>query len=107
MYDDRFWQNAIKTATPRCQERFISYFQWYTDAVVQQSLDRDTSYIHSIDSYFPLRRQTIGTLPSFSLIELKFNIPNHVMFHPTIQRLVDLCTDLISIGNDMYSYNAE
>jgi hypothetical protein len=29
------------------------------------------------------------------------------MEHPTIQRLTDLCTDLISIGNDLYSYNVE
>ncbi|KXX76221.1 Delta(6)-protoilludene synthase [Madurella mycetomatis] len=103
----QFWQNAIKTATPLCQKRFISYFQQYTDAVVQQSSDRDRRHIHSIESYFPLRRKTIGSVPSFALIEMHFNIPDHVIFQPTIQRLTDLCTDMISIGNDMYSYNVE
>ncbi|KAK3344528.1 terpenoid synthase [Lasiosphaeria hispida] len=103
----QFWQNGIKTVTPLCQKRFISSFQEYADAVVQQSADRDKRHIHSIDSYFPLRRKTIGSVPSFALIEMQFNIPNHVMSNPAIQQLTDLCTDMISIGNDMYSYNAE
>src|SRR5262245_36019531 len=106
-YPFRFWQNAIKTATEPCQRRFIKYFERYTDAVVQQSSDRNCGHVRDIKSYFSLRRETIGTLPSFALIELHFNIPDRVMEHPTIQRLTDLCTDMISIGNDLYSYNAE
>jgi len=103
----RFWKNAIKTGTPLFQQRFISYFERYTDAVVQQSRDRGNHCIRDIKSYFPLRRDTIGTLPSFAVIELHFNIPDHVMNHPTIQRMTDLCTDMVSIGNDLYSYNKE
>lgn len=75
--------------------------------MVQQSRDRGHHRVRDIKSYFPLRRDTIGTLPSFSLIELHFNIPDHVINHPTIQRMTDLCTDMVSIGNDLYSYNAE
>ncbi|KAK0622812.1 terpenoid synthase [Immersiella caudata] len=103
----QFWQNAIKTGTPLFQQRFISYFERYTDAVVQQSRDRGNHCIRNIKSYFPLRRDTIGTLPSFAAIELHFNIPDHVMNHPTIQRMTDLCTDMVSIGNDLYSYDKE
>ncbi|KAH8585340.1 terpenoid synthase [Bisporella sp. PMI_857] len=102
-----FWQNAIKTASESCQRRFVASFQRYTDAVVQQSLDRTHSHIRDINSYFLLRRETIGTLPSFALIELHYNIPDHVMKHPTIEYLTELCTDMISIGNDLYSYNTE
>ncbi|KAK1834411.1 terpenoid synthase [Podospora conica] len=103
----QFWQNAIRTATPLCQKRFISYFERYTDAVVQQSRDRGHHRVRDIQSYFILRRDTIGTLPSFALIELHMNIPDHVMNHPSVQRMTDLCTDMVSIGNDLYSYNAE
>ncbi|KAK3301877.1 terpenoid synthase [Chaetomium strumarium] len=103
----RFWQEAIKIVTPPCQRRFIQYFDRYTEAVIQQSSDRTEGRVHDIDSFTKLRRETIGTLPSFALLEIRFNIPDHVMEHPTIQRLTDLCTDLISIGNDLYSYNVE
>lgn len=104
----RFWHNAIKTATFLCQKRFISSFQRYTDAVVQQSCDRgDHRRVRDIQSYFDLRRETIGTLPSFALMELHMNIPDHVMSHPAVQRMTDLCTDMVSMGNDLFSYNAE
>ena len=90
-----------------CQKRFVSSFQEYADAVVRQSADRDARHIHSIESYFPLRRKTIGSVPSFALIEMHFHIPDRIMSHTYIQRMRDLCTDMISIGNDMYSYKVE
>lgn len=76
--------------------------------MVQQSRDRgDHRRVRDIESYFDLRRETIGTLPSFALMELHMNIPDHVMSHPTVQRMTTLCTDMVSMGNDLYSYNAE
>jgi Delta6-protoilludene synthase len=63
--------------------------------------------VRDIQSYFDLRRETIGTLPSFALIELHMNIPDHVMSHPTVQSMTDLCTDMVNMGNDLYSYNVE
>jgi len=103
----RFWQNAIRTATEPSRRRFVRAFGRYTDSVVQQSSDRNRGYTRDIESYLLLRRETIGAFPSFAIIELHFNIPDHVMEHPTLRRLGDLCSDMISIGNDLYSYNVE
>ena len=97
----------MKTATPSAQVRLINTFQAYTDSVVQQAIDRSLDYIRDVDSYFELRRETIGARPSFAINEIQMNIPPHVMDHPVIQKLSVLCIDMLIIGNDLCSYNVE
>lgn len=103
----RFWQNAIKTATPSAQRRFIDTFQLYTDSVVQQAEDRDNHFIRDIESYFVVRRNTIGAKPSFAINEVHMNLPDRVLDDPIIQRLTAGCIDMLIIGNDLCSYNVE
>jgi hypothetical protein len=103
----RFWQRTLEIITPLCRNRYIRYWKRYTDGVVQQAADRDRKHINSIESYFPLRRLTIGTPPAYGLIDLYLNIPDYMIEHPTVQRLSDLATDMISMCNDLYSYNIE
>lgn len=67
----------------------------------------DHRRVRGIQSYFDLRRETTGTLPSFALMELHMKIPDYVMSHPALQRITDLCTDMVNMGNDLYSYNVE
>ena len=103
----RFWGNAIKVATQTAQRRFIHTFDLYTDAVARQALDRDCCNLRTINSYFEIRRRTIGAKPSFAILELRTDIPDEVMTHPSIVTLVDASVDMIIIGNDIYSYNVE
>ncbi|KAF9038910.1 terpenoid synthase [Hymenopellis radicata] len=102
-----FWLNAIRTATPIAQKRFIDMFQLYTDSVVQQAVDRNAHHIRDIDSYFDVRRDTIGAKPSFAINEVHLNLPDKVMEHPVIKELTALCIDMLCIGNDLCSYNVE
>lgn len=102
-----FWLNAIKTATPTAQKNFVDTFQSYTDSVVQQSADRDQHYIRDIDSYFMVRRNTIGAKPSFAINEIHMNLPPYVHKHPIMKSLTALCIDMLCIGNDLVSYNVE
>ncbi|KAK0745703.1 isoprenoid synthase domain-containing protein [Schizothecium vesticola] len=69
--------------------------------------NRHAPLLETVHLYFDLRRETISTLPSFALIELHINIPDQVMSHPPVQRMPDLCANMVSMGNDLYSYNAE
>lgn len=103
----RFWANAICRMTPIAQHRFISTFRTYLDAVVEQAEDRVAHHIRTIESYFQVRRETIGAKSSFALNEMYMNIPNHIMRHPVIEKLGQLSIDLIIIGNDLCSYNRE
>ncbi|KAF8987968.1 terpenoid synthase [Cyathus striatus] len=103
----QYWANAIRTATPSAQRRFVNAFDGYTASVVQQSADRDQNHIRTIESYFDVRRDTIGAKPSFAVNELHMNIPDYVMENEVIKRLHAGCIDMLCIGNDLCSYNVE
>lgn len=89
------------------QRRFIDAFQLYTDSVVQQATDRDRSHIRDIEHYLELRRETVGAKPCFVILQLKGDIPDEIINHPTIQTLTNASIDMIDIGNDLWSYNLE
>lgn len=74
---------------------------------MQQAADRDHSHIRSVDHYFELRRDTIGAKPSFAILEVKMDIPDDVINHPSIVTLTEACIDMLIIGNDLCSYNVE
>ena len=103
----RFWENAMKSATKTAQRRFIHTFYLYTEAVVQQALERDNSQLRTVENYFEIRRNTIGARPSFVVLEFGMDIPDEVMAHPSIVTLADASADMIAICNDLYSYNVE
>ncbi|KAF9034651.1 terpenoid synthase [Hymenopellis radicata] len=102
-----FWSNAIRTATRTAQKRFIDTFQLYTDAVVQQAVDRNAHHIRDIESYFEIRRATCGAKSSFAINGVHLSLPDTVMDDPIIKELTSLCIDMVCIGNDIYSYNVE
>ena len=95
----RFWEHAIKTASPGSQKRFIEAFASYTQAVVQQAADRTYEHIRSIDEYVDARRDTIGAIPSFVILEMGLNLPDEAVRHPVIHELSILATDMILLDN--------
>lgn len=95
----RFWELAIKTASPESQKRFLEYYAQYTQAVVQQAVDRHNKHVRNVDEYFFVRRDTIGAKPSFAVLELDLNLPQEVMDHPVIKEMEILSIDMIILGN--------
>ncbi|KAJ7822308.1 terpenoid synthase [Mycena olivaceomarginata] len=91
-----FWLNAIRTATPTAQRRFIETFGVFTDSIVQQAVDRDENRIRGITGYLDLRRDTV-----------QLDIPDEVMENAVIKELTALCIDIAIAGNDLLSYNVE
>jgi Delta6-protoilludene synthase len=85
----------------------VRNFQKYVDAVVVQAHDREAHCIRDVASYFVLRRQTIGAIPSLDLLTLEMDLDDEVVEHPVLAKLLELCVDMILIGNDLYSYNIE
>lgn len=82
-------------------------FDLYLDSVVQQAEDRTHNYIRDIQSYFDVRRDTIGAKPSFAINEIHLNIADEVMEDPIIKSLTLTSIDMLIIGNDLCSYNVE
>ncbi|KAF8547657.1 terpenoid synthase [Imleria badia] len=103
----QFWELTIRNASKQSQKRFVATFDEYLEAVAQQAIDRSGHRIRDITSYFDIRRDTIGGKPAIALLELGLDIPDEVMSHPAIQEMALAAVDMISIGNDITSYNLE
>lgn len=74
-------------------------FGEYTDAVAQEAEDRERGHIRNTKDYLALRRVTIGVRPSFDFFLLSEDLPDSVLAHPHIERLVICGTDLILLEN--------
>ena len=98
----RFWQLAIKTASPTSQRHFIASFTAYLDSAVREAAYRENDTIRTIDSYIQCRRDGVGAKPSFGILELELDLPDEVFYHPVIVELSDHIIDMIFI-NDVSS----
>lgn len=96
---DRFWERAVKTASPQSQKRIVNAFGTYTQSMVQQAADRSHAHIRDIDSYLQVRRETVATKPAFALFELDMDLPDEVVNHPVIQDLSVWAADMHSLAN--------
>ncbi|KAG0703654.1 terpenoid synthase [Suillus ampliporus] len=103
----QFWVRAIQTASLPSQRHFLETFTAYGRAVVVEALEREQGHRRSINDHLKLRRDTIGIRPSVAIYEMGMNLPDEVFYHPVIAELVGYIADLVSIDNDMLSYNKE
>jgi hypothetical protein len=55
--------------------------------------------VRDIQSYFEVRRETIGTRPSFAMLQLDMDIPDDIMENPILSELEVCTTDMILLGN--------
>ncbi|KAG6895319.1 hypothetical protein C0993_009725, partial [Termitomyces sp. T159_Od127] len=103
----QFWILSSKFACDGARRRFVETFEEYTASVVQQAEDRAQNYIRNVDDYLRVRRNTIGVKPSLVILQFGLNLPDGVFEDPVIQKLSTACVDMISIDNDLCSYNIE
>ncbi|KAG2151560.1 isoprenoid synthase domain-containing protein [Suillus bovinus] len=103
----RFWTSAIQTASLPFQRHFLASFIAYLRAVVVEALDRDEAHCRTISDYIKLRRDTCATKPAIAIYEVEMDLPDEVFNHPVIVELVEFIAELMSIDNDMISYNKE
>ncbi|KAI0058755.1 terpenoid synthase [Artomyces pyxidatus] len=103
----QFWATAITHSSQNSQRHLIQTFTEYVNAVVKEADDRVQDHVRHIDEYMELRRQTAGGYPCFFPVERHFELPDDVIFHPTIQRLCLLACNSIVLTNDVCSYNIE
>ncbi|KAI0058754.1 terpenoid synthase [Artomyces pyxidatus] len=100
-------RGTIKSASPQSQRHFIESFTDYANAVIQEAIDRAHGHVRTIDSYLALSRLTAGPYPSFFPCELRLDLPDDVIHHPSIANMARLVVESIVLTNDVYSYNIE
>ena len=98
-FNQRFWEFAIKTASPQSQKRFIKEMGAYAQAVLQKAADHRDKHIRSVQEYFVVRREAIGARPAFGLIELDMDLPDEAVHHPVIEEMTTLAIDMIILDN--------
>ncbi|KAK0492607.1 terpenoid synthase [Armillaria luteobubalina] len=95
----QFWALGIKTSSITSQKRVVETFGRYMDSVVSQSEDRQQCYSRNVEDYLKIRRLTIGTDPSYAMLELGYDLPNEVFYHPTVVNLRRLACEMIMLDN--------
>ncbi|KAG1888578.1 hypothetical protein F4604DRAFT_1915571 [Suillus subluteus] len=57
----QFWERTICDATTQSQKQFITAFNLYLEATMQQAIDRNEHRIRDVQSYMDVRLNTITT----------------------------------------------
>ncbi|KAG6867045.1 hypothetical protein C0993_007245 [Termitomyces sp. T159_Od127] len=120
----QFWHLSSQYASSGARRRFIEAMDTYTTSIVREAQDRAENYIRSLDEYVSLRRDTVGVKPSLVVLEFGLSLPDEFFDDPVVQRLTNACVDivilsnvirtllsvhlaLLTLGEDVYSYNVE
>ncbi|KAJ6537437.1 isoprenoid synthase domain-containing protein [Mycena vulgaris] len=103
-FSERFHGLATVTA----QTRFMPTYELYLEAVIAEATDRDHKVIRaSFESYLTLRRDTGAVKVAFALLLVPFQIPGDILNDCRVTRLEILGLDLVSVANDILSFNVE
>ncbi|KAI0329655.1 terpenoid synthase [Cubamyces sp. BRFM 1775] len=103
----QFAERAVRNATPEAWAHFVESFTDYVRSVVSEAADRCNGTSRSIDSFIKIRRENNGGRPSLSPCELHLAIPDEAFYHPHIVELRTCIVDMITVVNDVMSYNRE
>ncbi|KIJ41061.1 hypothetical protein M422DRAFT_255906 [Sphaerobolus stellatus SS14] len=104
-----YWARMRAGAGPEVQRRIISGVKEYLIAVRQQADDRRTGNIPELEKYIEHRRMSSGCRPLFHIIEysLDFQLPEEVVNHPLMVRMMDCVNDWVAFSNDIFSFKVE
>ncbi|KAJ6542937.1 isoprenoid synthase domain-containing protein, partial [Mycena capillaripes] len=89
-------------------DRFMDNYEMYLKSVVDEAADREQKTIRSsLDSYLTMRRETGAVKCCFDLFLIPHHIPSDILADHRIRRVETLGHDLVCVGNDILSFNAE
>ena len=92
-------QLGLMISTPNAGKHFIEKFVEYMESVVEQATNRVNDSVRTVEEFFPNRRLNSGSGPFFVPLELHLDLPDEAYYHPEIQEMEVLCTDMIVIDN--------
>ncbi|KAH7317036.1 isoprenoid synthase domain-containing protein [Stachybotrys elegans] len=89
--------------------RYKKRVRQYALAVLGQVGVKHDSRTIGVEEYMDLRRGSIGTYPSFSLVEYAHNIqiPQDILNHESIKTCEEVSSDLVILVNDLLSYRKD
>lgn len=99
--------HVVPMVTAEWMERFIDDHQFWFDGMFEETLYsyKETTIYPSLEQYISIREKVSGgrTLCDFLELCADFIMPQEVFLHPTIQRIRQLLTFMLSWFNDIHS----
>ena len=95
----RFWQSALKVATPSLAKRFKETFTSYLDYVIDEAKLRDTRTFVTIDEFLIHRRVCVAARPTFAISAINLDIPPEAFENPVVKEIENYAADLLFIDN--------
>ncbi|KAF7373114.1 Terpene cyclase [Mycena sanguinolenta] len=103
-----FSERLHRVASSRVLARFITNYELYLQAVVNEAHERDRNVVRpSLESYLTLQRGTGGIRMCFDLLLVPDEFPVSVLNDTRVARVERLGHDLVAVGNDILSFNVE
>lgn len=106
---DSWWSqvnNDLKSASSALA-LFQHLFNDWLDSMVAEANDREKKRALSFEEYITVRGISVGLLPVLAWGVLMFEVKDAVLQVPTLQKIISESCELVSIANDIYSYNKE
>lgn len=90
-------------------QRFVDASDLYTQAILQQTVNRSVDEVPTVEEFIQLRRDTSAVKMVFSVLEysLGLDLPEEVHNDPIIAELSLAGNDILTWANDVYSFPIE
>ncbi|CAE7214440.1 unnamed protein product [Rhizoctonia solani] len=104
-----FFNRMRATATPGCIKRFVDSSDLYTQAILQQTVNRTADEVPSVEGFIQLRRDTSAVKMVFAVLEysLGLDLPDEVHNDPIVAELALAGNDILTWANDIFSFPLE
>ncbi|KAG9094400.1 hypothetical protein FRC06_010835 [Ceratobasidium sp. 370] len=104
-----FFNRMRANSSPATIKRFVDASELYTQAILQQTVNRSVDDVPTIEEFIQLRRDTSAVKMVFSVLEysLGLSLPDEVHDDPIIAELSLAGNDILTWANDVYSFPIE
>ncbi|KAG8777125.1 hypothetical protein FRC12_000539 [Ceratobasidium sp. 428] len=104
-----FFNRMRANSSPRTIHRFVEAADFFTQAVLRQTVNRSIDYVPTIEEYIKVRQDTSSTKMFYSVLEysLGFDLPDEVHNDPILTELKVAGNDIVNWINDVYSFPVE
>ncbi|WP_437983009.1 terpene synthase family protein [Sorangium sp. So ce117] len=89
--------------------RWLSHFQYYFEANLWEANNRMRQRVPGLEEYIMMRRYSGAVYPYCDLLELLLEhpLPLELVQHPLLQRVREICNDILCWTNDYFSLEKE
>ncbi|KAG8730140.1 hypothetical protein FRC12_020472 [Ceratobasidium sp. 428] len=104
-----FFNRMRANSTPGTIKRFVDSAYLYTQAILQQTVNRSVDDVPTVEEFIQLRRDTSAVKMVFAVLEysLGLDLPDEVHNDPIVAELALAGNDILTWANDVYSFPIE